>query len=146
MTSPSCRSRIFPDVAYLPNTYYAQRSISNNIPNCIFELPHLQTLHLSGNGIKHDLLNTDSIVITTSLQDLSLSNNNFIGSIPIQIQNKNWRKIDLSSNKFNGILKSSIDLSNSSVKFDINRLSGKIPDSMHDTKQINILTGNLFSW
>jgi hypothetical protein len=111
-------------------------------------LPNLQTLHLSGNGISHSVLGTDDdFVITNSLQDLSLSNNFFSGSIPLQIQNKKWQKLDLSFNKFNGILLSnSQDLSNSSLKLDVNRLSGHIPNSLYDTKQINILAGNLFSW
>lgn len=144
-TASNCRSFIFPqtDNNILPKTFILDNSLINigSIPECLFNMKSLQTLHLSGNGFTGTLSN--SIVISSSLIDLTLSWNNLQGDIPLVIQDRIWTNLDLSFNKFTGILSPNIP-SISSINLEENSLSGKIPTSLITMKNIKILHGNLF--
>lgn len=120
-------------------------AISGSLPLCLFNMTHLQTLHLSGNGIV-DTLTSEDLVISPSLRDLSLSHNQFYSSIPLQVQNRSWSNLDLSYNLFYGTLMDGypgVD-ENSSLSLEVNRLSGYIPSSLRDAVDITMLDGNLF--
>jgi hypothetical protein len=119
--------------------------IEGHIPPCLFTIPTLQTLHLSGNGI-HDRL-SNNLTISPSLQDLSLAHNLLTGKIPESILSRTWESLDLSFNQFKGNLPADMPFySNSStLSLQVNRLSGAIPASLYHMKQINILSGNMFS-
>jgi hypothetical protein len=137
-----CQTKIF---SWLPS-YILRDAILGTIPSCLFAMEKLSTLHLSGNNIQGSLP-VDSLIISDSLSDLSLSHNELSGSIPVAIQNHPWLNLDLSFNKFNGKLVPSIPSYNSpnqSLALNVNRLSGRVPSSLIDAVDINILNGNMF--
>eukprot|EP01034_Spumella_vulgaris_P025052 gene25052-31462_t len=100
-SASSCERRFFPAWTHI-HSYGLSEHISGGVPVCLFRMPHLQTLHLSGNGL------TGSIQTDTSLgarlRDLSLSHNNFRGEVPSAIHTHPWTNLDLSYNKLNGVL------------------------------------------
>ena len=141
---------------------YQLSSSSNTIPSCLFNFSYLSTLHLSGNGLIGTL--PDIISLNSSLKQLILSHNMLSGTLPITFQSKHWDTFDLSFNKLNGILSSSNmynysnsylnsncmsnDNSNStapSLTLSINRLSGQVPNALHDACSIDVLEGNMFT-
>jgi Leucine-rich repeat (LRR) protein/uncharacterized membrane protein YgcG len=114
-TSSSCRKSIFPG-SRLFKAFTLRHNIDGSIPSCLFTLPFLTTLHLSGNGFTGSL--SSSLVVSPSLIDLVLSYNELSGSIPLSIQTKFWSNLDLSYNAINGVLSTSFyDYSSSSSSF-----------------------------
>jgi uncharacterized membrane protein YgcG len=164
-TSLSCRKFIFPN-SHLFQAFTLRHNIDGSIPSCLFTLPLLTTLHLSGNGFTGSL--SSSLMVSSSLIDLVLSYNELSGSIPLSIQTKYWSNLDLSYNAVNGVLSSSfydysssssssqqsstsstttsssVDSSSSSLSLQVNRLSGEIPVSLRKMQNINVLEGNIF--
>jgi Leucine-rich repeat (LRR) protein len=148
-SSSSCRHLLWSGVS---NSYLLTRTLSGTIPSCVFAMPHLSSLHLSGNGLSGTL---PSVFTAPDLQDLSLSHNKLSGTIPSQIQEKTWHILDLSFNRFNGELLSNFSGSltvhgshksaSGSLSLENNRLSGIIPDSFkHWAPDISVLGSNLF--
>ena len=128
------------------DTIYAIRlDVVTNIPSCIYSLPSLVTLHLSGNGIQHYNLPAD-VRPSNSLKNLLLSHNGITGSVPLYFQSHQWDTFDISYNKINGILTTINSSGNSSqeVTMVVNRLSGDIPLSARGVSNLNILDGNTF--
>lgn len=82
---------------------------------------YLVVLHLSGNGFNGKFSN--NLILNNNLYDLTLSHNELSGKIPRTIQQREWINLDLSSNRFNGILYSSFgkNLFNS-TKYVLNNL------------------------
>jgi Leucine-rich repeat (LRR) protein len=142
-SSTKCRISYFPDSPLL-TAFTVRNYLLNGIPSCLFRMPNLQTLHLSGNGLTGSL--PSNVNISSSLSDLSLSHNQLTGTIPLSIQERSWINLDLSYNKLTGTLSSSFSSydSESSLSLDINRLSGDIPSSLLSASNINILGGNMF--
>ncbi len=153
-TAINCRIPIFnSNNRDLFGDYFNGFTLSNylegGIPNCLFELPTIQSLHLSGLGSYGHL--PDNINLSNNLTDLSLSHNLFTGTIPFIFQEKDWMNLDLSYNKFTGTLTNTSfnneDDDNSetcSLSLQVNRLSGTIPSSLLTMENISILTGNIF--
>jgi hypothetical protein len=141
-TAKNCRNIIYP---ILFNGFIVEQYLSGTIPNCLFALPSLRTLHLSGNSFTGTISN--DLNISASLTDLSLSHNALSGTIPLFIQQRQWTNLDLSYNKLTGTLSSTFtDISNNgSLSLQVNRLSGIIPNSLISAKTINILDGNIFT-
>jgi hypothetical protein len=85
--------------------------------------------------------------MSDSLQDLSLSHNILHGTIPIEIQEKQWVNLDLSYNKLTGTLTSKFSTvpDNGLLYLQLNRLSGLIPSQLLSTQTIEILDGNIFN-
>lgn len=146
-SSASCRNNIFPDNnPFKFNGFLLRSHLSGNIPDCLFAMRNLESLHLSGNLFSGTLSN--SLNISHSLDDLTLSHNLFSGTIPRTIQERSWVNLDLSYNKFGGTLSSNFAEypgSNHSLSLQVNRLSGKVPKSLLSTQTINLLDGNIFS-
>lgn len=139
----SCQLRFFPHSRKY-KSYYLRSVFKGGIPSCLFNLPALETLHLSGNGLSGSLPN--DLSVTDILTDLSLSHNQLTGTIPVAIQERQWSNLDLSYNKLNGDVRSFVDqTSNSSVSLEVNRLSGVIPNALQTMLNIDMLNGNLFS-
>eukprot|EP01038_Epipyxis_sp_PR26KG_P012074 gene12074-16159_t len=142
-TADKCQARTFAFIG--KSTYHTGPfGIYGSIPSCLFSMPKLSILHLSGNRLTSSL--PSNLEINLQLQDLSLSHNLLTNTIPMIIQTRNWNNLDLSFNKFIGTLVPefhSID-SNASVHLELNRLSGIIPKSMREAKVISVLSGNMF--
>lgn len=151
------------------SSYMAKSPISGTIPICLFQMPVLQLLHLSGNGIKDTLSNvidpvTGACNVARYLVDLSLSNNALRGSIPSCLQDHHWQNFDLSFNFFNGDLSPVLNANTepvigdddyhgqdaavantSSLSLFVNRLSGTVPSSIIALQTVDVLKGNIFS-
>jgi Leucine-rich repeat (LRR) protein/uncharacterized membrane protein len=142
-TAENCRTLFFPGTVF--TGFYTSHSLASTVPSCLFLLPSLESLHLSGNGFTGSI--PSSLNISQSLVDLSLSNNELTGSIPENFQTKNWQNLDLSYNKISGTLSNSFSVipSNGSLDLEVNRLSGIIPPQLIGVQSINILDGNIFS-
>ena len=135
----SCRTLYF--TGTFSKSYGLTIGKHRGIPPCLYSMPNLNVLHLSGNVLTGTI--PSDIDLSQSIQDLTLSHNALHGSIPVQIQSRFWRNLDLSYNKFSGILTSNMK-SNSTIALKVNRLSGPPPASLHDAQHINVLQGNLF--
>lgn len=135
-SAASCQNKLF------GSTYTLKYVVGGTVPVCLFRLPYITTLHLSGNGFTGSIPN--DIVISDTLSDLSLSHNALTGSIPHQIQQRMWGNIDLSFNRLSDVLLPSF-ATNGSISLDNNRLSGDIPASFFTLHKISVLGSNMFS-
>ena len=135
----SCQTKILPGIS---SSYVSSRSVTGGIPDCLWSMPKLSILHLSGNRLTGTLPSGDKI-LSSSLKDLSLSYNLLTGNIPRNIQTKSWIKLDLSHNRFSDTLMSNFTIT-PSLSLTNNRLSGPIPRKFRDMKTIDILEGSLF--
>ena len=146
-TSASCRNDFFPtENIFRFNGFLLKDHLSGHIHECLFSLPSLQSLHLSGNSFTGTL--PADLNISSSLMDLSLSHNFLSGTIPNVIQERSWSSLDLSYNRFTGTLSSKIasyPYWNTSLNLQVNRLSGGIPNQILTADNINILGGNIFT-
>lgn len=117
--------------------------LEGEIPSCIWQMPSLEVLHLSGNGLVGNL---GDILKTSALVDVSLSNNLLAGTIPYSWQTYGkFKSLLLSSNRIHGTLSPDFAfLDSSDIQLAINRLSGTIPQSLMNVQDINILNGNSF--
>jgi hypothetical protein len=126
---------------------YTSSKMEGTIPRCLWTLPHLKALYLSGNHFSGSI-NLQNRSLSQSLMKLSLSHNYFTGSVPVQIQEHPFAVLDLSYNKFKGniesmnYVKTSVDYS---LNLTHNRLSGEIPSDFQNVTNLQILFGNLFS-
>jgi Leucine-rich repeat (LRR) protein len=135
----SCRNIILPGMS---SAYISNRQITGGIPSCLFSMPYLELLHISGNRIS-GTIPSNTIV---SIKDLILSYNFLTGTIPNTFQSNQWTNLDLSNNRLSGTLHSGFNATyhNSSLTSNNNRLSGFIPLSIYDLNNIDILEGNIF--
>ena len=154
-TAASCQRDILPMVS---TAYLLESDSHESLPQCLFYMPYLVTLHLSGNDLTGRLPGTANL--SSSLLDVSISHNRLTGSIPRAFQQRLWVNMDLSYNKFDGILSSdfnsipaeypnwteSIKLSETIPALSLrnNRLSNTVPSILFGMQNISILTGNLF--
>eukprot|EP01034_Spumella_vulgaris_P030559 gene30559-37797_t len=101
-TASSCESthNFFPSSTGVKSYWVGGEE--GSLPSCVFELPKLSILHLSGNGYIGSI--PFDLNITQTLSDLSLSNNNLIGTVPDSIQSREWNNLDLSFNQLDGTL------------------------------------------
>jgi hypothetical protein len=131
------------------------------IPDCLYSLPHLNTLHLSGNGFSGTIPDVNSSSLSKNLQDFSLSHNRLKGTIPNWIQNYPFfLNVDFSYNKITGNINNftamSYDYSaddystlhpnaqGATLDLENNRISGKVSSALHKVENIQILLGNVF--
>ena len=71
----SCQTKILPGIS---SSYVSSRSVTGGIPDCLWSMPKLSILHLSGNRLTGTLPSGDKI-LSSSLKDLSLSYNLLTG-------------------------------------------------------------------
>jgi len=138
----SCRNKIFPSIS---SSYISSRSITGGIPSCVWTMPSLVLLHLSGNSLTGSM-SSITIPHNSTLRDLTLSHNLFTGSISDDIQNAKWKMLDLSHNRLTGSIQSSFNStsSRSALRLNNNRLSGTIPSTIHHMDDIYILESGYF--
>lgn len=158
-SASTCREPILPGIS---SSYLIPDSFSAALPQCLFHLPRLVTLHLSGIGLSGGL--PGAISLGLALVDLGLSHNRLAGPIPHNFQQKLWYALDLSYNRFSGSLKSDFSSgrfeatddtiiaanlsqysTDVSLSLENNRLSGRIPSRVQQLQNISILGSNLFS-
>ena len=130
---------------------FVKQKLGGSIPSCLWSLPELSTLHLSGNGITGTISNIEIGNTTSKLIDLNLAVNSLTGVIPQSIQQKGFQQLDLSNNRIGGelnYLNINKDFTNSTLKLEQNRLSGKLSDrvinDMESVTNLGILQGNFF--
>jgi hypothetical protein len=146
-SSTNCQIPIFPNT--IIDTFTTKFTIYNGLLDCLFQLPKLQILQLSGNGLTGKIPAITNQ--TGSLYNLDLSHNALIGTIPQSIQVKSsWESLDLSYNLLTGELSNdfasfSLSSRNQSLTLTVNRLSGNIPSSLLSANDIDILDGNMFT-
>ena len=138
-SASSCRNKLFVGPV---SAYMLLHAIGGSIPACLFQLPNIATLHLSGNSFIGSIPN--NILLSDTLSDLSISHNVLTGTVPQQIQLKKWDNIDLSYNRLSGTLITNF-APNGSVELDNNRLSGDIPFSLQTLVNVSLLGSNTFS-
>jgi hypothetical protein len=122
------------------------------IPSCLFSLPKIQVLHLAGNLMYGTLPNDAMILsgavnVSSALTTLVVSNNVLSGTIPFWIQHRMWGTLVLSNNRLTGELSDDFNVftvQSGTIRLDVNRLSGFVPDVMIPATDISILSGNLF--
>lgn len=152
-SSASCALRIMPGVL---RAYSSLGRSTTLLDPCLFNLPQLRTLHLSGAGLAGRLPKVTNI--TRGLVDLGLSHNALSGTIPVVYQHRSWASFDLSYNRLTGALdKEFTTAANISTGFgdpivtevklslDNNRLSGIIPESIIHLANVSVLGSNLFT-
>eukprot|EP01031_Cornospumella_fuschlensis_P027785 gene27785-33559_t len=144
-TSPACRSRIFPK-AFPQLTAFTLNDIkvSGSIPACLFSIPTLRVLHLSGNALSGTL--PKNVTYEHAFTDLIASHNFLSGAIPANLQRHPMREFHLSYNRFSGTLSDDFLAGGQKVvHLQINRLSGVVPNSLRNASDIKLLDGNIFS-
>jgi Leucine-rich repeat (LRR) protein len=122
--------------------------LTGSIPACVWDLPSIAVLSLSGNGLTGTLGRLSS---HSSMVNLSLAHNHLEGTISEEIQSFPFQHLDLSYNKLSGTCDSftgtpsvSDSGTRSQVILAVNRLSGSLHHSLQWRGTLDILTGNLF--
>ncbi|KAF3438365.1 hypothetical protein FNV43_RR21127 [Rhamnella rubrinervis] len=164
---------IFGNLSSLTHLSLRTCYLLGELPKSIFQLPNLQYVDLSGNGLTGYL---PEFNVSSRIKYLSLAGNSFYGKLPdsignpkslnfVDVQRSNfsgivppslWNlsqlsKLDLSDNHFNGQLPYTIgNLGKLTLKLlylDNNNLSGQIPSSFGKLTQLNQLDlgSNFFS-
>jgi Leucine-rich repeat (LRR) protein len=174
-SAKACRSLNF------AGTYSINGAIQGGVPSCLFQMPNISSLHLSGNGLTGSL--PPDLEVSPSMYDLTLSHNQLTGSIPRHIQQRKWYTLDMSYNRLTGTLIADfgaqdfnfsyfVEIGNLARQIEIkrlntterlfnvsaareriirevlltdNRLSGKIPQSIRELKDVSVLGTNMFS-
>uniref|UniRef100_A0A7S3HLI2 Uncharacterized protein n=1 Tax=Spumella elongata TaxID=89044 RepID=A0A7S3HLI2_9STRA len=157
-SAPACRRSILPSIS---KSYIVHDKHQGTLPTCIFTMPKLTSLHVSGNGLMGTL--PDITNVGSKLVDMKISYNSMRGTVPMAFQMVQWKNLDLSYNRFTGTLSSKFasinrdlnlnlghlivhyNLTNASIVLQNNRLSGKVPSVMVHQQNISILGTNLFS-
>jgi hypothetical protein len=112
------------------------------IPSCIFNMPNLEYLSLSGNNLIGSL--SRDLAIMPPLQMLDLSHNRLTGSIPTMLFNQGFSSLDLSFNRFTGTIPENVsDMFYFNLQ--VNLLSGTLPVTWTEAISINVLQGNMFA-
>jgi Leucine-rich repeat (LRR) protein len=140
-SAPACDVRFTGFLKDLFKVVIGKRSLHGTIPECIWSMRLLQTLHLAGNGlggtlphnkllpevlgmaasagvidlVTDDLDADDAAVINRTiyrLNDVNLASNALSGSIPLSWQQWPWQTLDLSGNKLTGILSEGFVINN----------------------------------
>eukprot|EP01033_Poteriospumella_lacustris_P014037 gene14037-biopygen6366 len=149
-SSSACRSRAFDRSSGLGlySSYFESLSVGGTVAGCLFELPQLKYLALSGNYLTGSL--PQSLTVQTSLQELDLSHNALEGRLPEALVQANFTLLDLSFNRLSGTIASTATdhyASNaaSEVSLRVNRLSGTLPARWVEAQDIDVLTGNMFA-
>jgi Leucine-rich repeat (LRR) protein len=161
-SGPSCQKII---ISGFNGRVRHSNTFRGKVPSCLFSFPRLNTLHLSGNSLSGAL--PTNITVSEHLLDLDLSHNTLTGPIPEAIQNKDWYNLDLSYNRFSGMMQEDFYAQARNLTFNLlfervpvnftelpstaalslsnNRLSGIIPQRAKQILNITILTANVFS-
>ena len=121
--------------------------MEGSILTCIWSLPNLITLQLSGNGFTGSLP-SDSTKFPEYLQYLSIGHNRLFGTMSNELTTKSFIDLSMSHNKIGGVfaVAAANNTAGSSVRAEVNRLSGYFRTQPVDTfESVSVLEGNIFS-
>jgi Leucine-rich repeat (LRR) protein len=146
-SAAACQKKVFPG---LLDSYTLTQTVSGTVPQCLYALPSLETLHMAGNAFTGSI--PDNASASPALRELSLSHNVLTGTIPAALLLRPWLSLDLSYNRLSGVLPSGAvapavfrNYSQQTLSLLNNRLSGRIPGSLQQKHNITILGTNVFS-
>ena len=132
------------------NGKYSSHKVGGLIPSCLWSLPSLEVLQLSGNGFSGSL--SGGFNFSAKLSKLSIKNNRLQGTIPDELLNQmsQFDYLDLSFNRLRGTLDAVRVRPDKIIIFraNNNRLSGSLPNDLIRLSQpaeLSVLDGNLFS-
>jgi Leucine-rich repeat (LRR) protein len=140
-SAPACDVRFTGLWKDLFKVIIGKRALHGTIPECIWSMRSLQTVHLAGNGLGGTLtkaqltpvisismptvdddyyvaddLNIDDFVAVNRtvymLNDVNLASNALTGTLPLSWQQWPWKSLDLSGNKLTGILSEGFAVNN----------------------------------
>jgi Leucine-rich repeat (LRR) protein len=144
-TATTCRKTIFPSLSYFDG-FTVDHYMVGSIPSCLYEMPQLQSLHVSGNGLTGTL--PDDIILGKELEEIFISYNFLTGTIPLLFQTTPLlNSVDLSYNKLTGTLSDNYLIGaplESGLTLEVNRLSGNIPNAIINLTIVNVLNSNMF--
>jgi Leucine-rich repeat (LRR) protein len=140
-SGPSCASSV--DLSII-HGFFPKYFMQGSIPDCIWSMPNITTLHLSSNGFTGTIgpVPSDSL-----LQDINIRGNLLSGTIPTAtlLKSGSYTQLDFSRNRFSGILPPNLELNPNSttyVDFSVNRLSGLVPAGLSRfVAELNSSTG-----
>jgi len=144
----SCRQYYFKGTAFYPafNGFSSLQPSFGPLPDCLWQLPFINTIQASGNG----LVGTIPTNISESLQRVDISHNHISGTIPPAVGR--LTELILKNNRISGDLAIFGDIKGIQEKkmkivLTNNRLSGSIPVALSTLKEgtVQILSGNYFS-
>jgi hypothetical protein len=146
----SCETKFTNYPKWIPfkSAYEQSNAVHGTIPECIFSLPKIEYLSLSGNGLTGTL--ASSLYIVPNMQFLDLSHNSLSGSIPTAMLQHNFTDLDLSFNRFSGTIPAVVSEAYatnnaSSLNLEVNLLSGALPSGWVYAQDIQVLSGNMFA-
>jgi Leucine-rich repeat (LRR) protein len=124
--------------------------MSGDLPHCIWDLPVIQIISISDNGLRGTL---GTLAPDSALINLTLSHNHLTGTIPESFQRHEFVSLDLSYNKLTGSF--SVNRSRSAdtrIILEVNRLSGdlqyhsssRVIANLTQREVLDVLNGNLF--
>jgi LRR receptor-like serine/threonine-protein kinase FLS2 len=153
-SGPACDVQFTWPARSLFHVVIGRRKLQGSIPNCMWSMSALTSLHLSSNGLTGtlgELLGPDN-AHPAYLQDIEISSNRLVGTLPTSWQLLSTLKnLDLSSNKLSGTLSDFFQVNqNASIDLSVNRLFGHVPAAFLQGSgvaaglQLNILNENLF--
>jgi hypothetical protein len=131
-SAPACDVRFTGLWKDLFKVVIGKRSLHGTIPDCIWSMRSLQTVHLAGSGLGGSLpgdmlmpvittaadtnLSSDDSSVASQrvyvLNDVNLASNTLAGTLPLSWQQWPWKSLDLSGNKFTGILSEGFVINN----------------------------------
>jgi Leucine-rich repeat (LRR) protein len=140
----NCLSKVPTSLKHIIRGWFPSQLMSGGIPSCIWSMPNLQLLQLSGDGLTGTLGDLNA---NRNLTMLLLASNRLTGHIPSSFQTSGqFVQLDLSGNKLSGTLDPDLSMATGAVVFDlsVNRLSGGLPAAFQNASALNVLNGNLF--
>jgi len=150
-SSDACRLYFWRDSIFknVFDGWTALHFMEGSLPECVYRLPNIKKLKAAGNGFTGRLPDT----IASTLTDLDISRNKISGSISKSVAvSPALQILDLSNNRISGNLTAFSDETSEfytnkdiSLSLSVNRLSGNIPTSLKNVRNMSILAGNLFS-
>jgi Leucine-rich repeat (LRR) protein len=143
----NCGNRIPAGIEFVMPGFVPKHFMEGSIPTCLWNMSTLQVLRVLGNRLSGSLIELHP---ESQLTVVAVGSNTLTGTIPLSLQTHNFEQLDLSLNRFVGTLSDQLQISSSSVVYnmDVNRLSGNIPAPFYQQLEpgvLNVLDGNLFN-
>ena len=130
------------------NLFFSGSKVQGELPQCIWSLPNLTTLHAAGNGIT-GRLPEENVPIGKKLKNLNIGHNRISGSISNNLAAVSFKEFDISVNKISGKIHiSPADSSDSStiINTEINRFSGHLDvKTVSSFDSVRVLSGNIIA-